>query len=129
VLLGGHSSRRDMPMTSRETVGTLAATAFSVLLTCCAPPAMAQESRPEPSPPARSDSGIPERLSRQLAPNPSALWRPPDLCSISMTRCPRSTAPPPRAGLSMGTETKRLAGGLRSIGSSWSQSIAWRRVS
>ena len=56
---------------SRETVGILAATALSVLLIFCTRPAAAQESRPEPLPSTRADSGMPERLSRQVAPNPS----------------------------------------------------------
>lgn len=68
-----------MPVMSRETVGTLAATAFGVLLICCAPPAPAQESRSEPSPSTRVDGGMPERLSRQVAPNPSTPWQPPAL--------------------------------------------------
>ncbi len=66
-------------MMSRETVGILAATALSVLVICCAPPAAAQESRPEPLPSTRVDGGMPERLSRQVAPNPSTPWRPPAL--------------------------------------------------
>src|SRR5712692_3982332 len=68
-----------MSVMSRETVGTVAATAFSLLLICCAPPVAAQEPRPEPSPSTRGDGGMPERLSRQVAPNPSTPWRPPAL--------------------------------------------------
>ena len=45
---------------------------------------------------------------------------------ITPLRFPRSSAPSARTGLSMGTRTERLVGGLRSIGSSWSPSIAWR---
>jgi outer membrane protein TolC len=45
----------------------------------CVPPAAAEESRPESSPSTRLDSGMPERLSRQIAPNPSTPWRPPAL--------------------------------------------------
>ena len=55
---------------SREPVGRLAATAataLSVLLIYCAPLVEAQDTR------------IPERLSRQVAPNSSVPWRPPAL--------------------------------------------------
>ena len=59
-------------MMSRETVGALTAVAaVSALLICYAPPAPAQESRSEPSPSTRVDGGMRERLSRQVAPNPS----------------------------------------------------------
>ncbi len=69
----------DMSVMLRETVGILAGTALSVLMIFCVPPAAAEESRPEPSPSTRLDSGMPERLSRQIAPNPSTPWRPPAL--------------------------------------------------
>src|SRR5216683_1259110 len=68
-----------MSVMLRETVGILAGTALSVLMIFCVPPAAAEESRPEPSPSTRLDSGMPERLSRQIAPNPSTPWRPPAL--------------------------------------------------
>jgi len=57
------------------TVEILTATVVSVMLICCARPAVAQESRPEPSP----ERVMPERLSRQVAPSPDKLWRPPPL--------------------------------------------------
>jgi outer membrane protein len=66
-----------MPVMSRETVGGLAAAALSVLLICCVSPAASQQK--ELSPSTRGDSGMPERLSRQVAPNPSTLWRAPAL--------------------------------------------------
>jgi hypothetical protein len=66
-----------MRVMSRETVGGLAAAAISVLLICCGSPAASQQK--EPSPSTRGDSGMPERLSRQVAPNPSTLWRAPAL--------------------------------------------------
>ncbi len=69
----------DMSVALREAVGILVGTALSVLMIFCVPPAAAEESRPEPSPPTRLDSGMPERLSRQIAPNPSTPWRPPAL--------------------------------------------------
>jgi len=69
----------DMSVMLRETVGILAGTALSVLMIFCVPPAAAEESRSEPSPSTRLDSGMPERLSRQIAPNPSTPWRPPAL--------------------------------------------------
>ena len=68
-----------MSAMSHETVGVLAAAALSVLLICCVSPAASQPNRPEPSPSTRGDSGMPERLSRQVAPNPSTLWRAPAL--------------------------------------------------
>jgi len=68
-----------MPVMSRETVGVLAAAALSVLFIWCVSPAASQQNRPEPSPSTRGDSGMPERLSRQVAPNPSTPWRPPAL--------------------------------------------------
>jgi len=69
----------DMSVMLRETVGILAGTALSVLMIFCVPPAAAEESRPDPPPSTRLDSGMPERLSRQIAPNPSTPWRPPAL--------------------------------------------------
>ena len=69
----------DMSVMLRETVGILAGTALSALMIFCVPLAAAEESRSEPSPSTRLDSGMPERLSRQIAPNPSTPWRPPAL--------------------------------------------------
>jgi outer membrane protein TolC len=66
-----------MPVMSRETVGGLAAAALSALLICCVSPAAAQQK--EPSSSTQGENGMPERLSRQVAPNPSTLWRPPAL--------------------------------------------------
>lgn len=68
-----------LPVTTRETIGTLAGVAFGALVICCPPLAVAQESRPDPLAPTRIDMGMPERLSRQIAPNPSTPWRPPSL--------------------------------------------------
>jgi hypothetical protein len=49
----------DMSVMLRETVGILAGTALSVLMIFCVPPAAGEESRSEPSPSTRLDSGIP----------------------------------------------------------------------
>ena len=77
VLPGRGSHRGGMSMMSREMVAALAVVVFSVLLICYASPAAAQD--PEPSPSTKSDGRLPERLSRQVAPSPSMLWRPPAL--------------------------------------------------
>src|SRR5262245_13069328 len=69
------TKRRPTSSMRPRTAEILTATVVSVMLICCARPAAAQESRPEPSP----DRGMPERLSRQVAPSPDKLWRPPPL--------------------------------------------------
>jgi outer membrane protein TolC len=72
------SQRRDSNRIDVAALSRLAAMALSVLLISYAPPASAQETRRDASPSTRDD-GMPERLRRQIAPNPSTLWQPPAL--------------------------------------------------
>jgi len=74
LLRGRGSSRSDVAAMSR-----LAAAALSVLLISYAPPAAAQETRPDVSSSTRDAGAMPERLKRLVAPSPSAPWQPPAL--------------------------------------------------
>jgi outer membrane protein len=73
------SRSRDGHRIDVAAMSRLAAMALSVLLISYAPSASAQETRGEASPSTRGDDGMPERLRRQIAPNPSTLWQPPAL--------------------------------------------------
>src|SRR5260370_2104109 len=66
------SSRIDVPAMSR-----LAAAALSALLISYAPPAAAQETRPDVSSSTRDAGAMPERRQRLVAPSPSSLGQPP----------------------------------------------------
>jgi outer membrane protein len=57
----------------------LAAAALSALLISYAPPAAAQETRPDVSSSTRDAGAMPERLKRLVAPSPSTPWQPPAL--------------------------------------------------
>jgi outer membrane protein len=70
---------RLLPVMSRAVVGAPAAWLLSALLICWAPQATAQETSLELSPSTRASGDMPERLSRQVAPNASTPWRQPAL--------------------------------------------------
>ena len=72
---GRGSSRIDVAAMSR-----LAAAVLGVSLISYAPPAAAQETRPDVSSSSTRDAGaMPERLQRLVAPSPIAPWQPPAL--------------------------------------------------